>query len=340
MFLYLFQKYNFFFIYVVIGLLSISLEILIRYSLLLLNFNELSKYLPILIGIIFCFFLNIYINFKIPKKIIIKSFAIFTIVSILSIFLQFILNDYFKIFNFNYSLNRIISASMLFFFSFYFHIILSFKSQIKSGVAIYPNNINLIDEKYNLVGGAPDFIHIDIIDKTFNNNAIESNLEYVELIRNKWNFHKFHVHIMSTNINYWINKIVKKNDIVFFHENRNQETNKIINLINKKKATPGISIKYDEDINENLISKFKEVLILCIKTPGESGQKFQSQSLEKIDILNNLKFRKKFKLSIDGGVNYKILKDLNCDNLISASYVFRGKNPIKNIINLRKYKVN
>ena len=73
----------------------------------------------------------------------------------------------------------------------------------------------------------------------------------------------------------------------------------------------------------------KEVLILCIEKPGESGQAFLDTSNGLIKKINNLKIRNKFNLCVDGGLSQKNINKIECEKIVSASNVFKNKNPKK-----------
>ena len=86
-----------------------------------------------------------------------------------------------------------------------------------------------------------------------------------------------------------------------------------------------------EDNVEDVLDVIKmsdAVLMLSIQKPGFSGQKFDMDSLDKIEELNELPFRNDFILCIDGGVNDKLISLLKAENIVSGS-VFEPSNTSK-----------
>ena len=76
-------------------------------------------------------------------------------------------------------------------------------------------------------------------------------------------------------------------------------------------------------------------MILSIENPGFSGQKFNKNSFDLIDRIDKRKDRKKLSLLVDGGVNSKIIKKINCEKIASGSAVLSSKKPILEIMKLQ-----
>ena len=76
-------------------------------------------------------------------------------------------------------------------------------------------------------------------------------------------------------------------------------------------------------------------MLLTIPKPGFSGQKFDATALPILMKLNNHKYRSKFKICVDGGVNDSTVKFLNVESVVSGSYILAAPNPIKNIMHLQ-----
>ena len=52
----------------------------------------------------------------------------------------------------------------------------TFRDFKRVGVAIYANGVENLKDIYERIGQYPDFIHVDIVDQTFSEDAIETNL--------------------------------------------------------------------------------------------------------------------------------------------------------------------
>jgi pentose-5-phosphate-3-epimerase/putative flippase GtrA len=333
------KKAIFFLRYCIIGFISIFIELVIRK--LLLNFNSpqiISSIFPLIIGISFAFTANISFNFKIPRYYYNRSFIYFSIISISSFVIQYFLSKIFIFENLNYEITRFLFSGIIFLIAYFFHIKYSFAKNKKVGVAIYLDDNENIDEIFSKVGFYPDYIHVDFVDETMNENVKKPNFEKLNQIKKIWPNHRIESHIMSKNPIKYIDRFSKYSDVIYFHYEINDEINKVNSLVKKLNIDSGLvlhaSNKYFD--LENIIKSYKEVLILCIKKPGESGQKFLDESTELINKINNLKIRDKFNLCVDGGLSQKNITKIECEKIVSASSVFKNVNPKKQITNLRK----
>ena len=76
-------------------------------------------------------------------------------------------------------------------------------------------------------------------------------------------------------------------------------------------------------------------MILSIDIPGYSGQKFNEKTFDLINRIDERKDRKKLKLLVDGGVNSKLIKKINCEKIVSGAAVLRSNKPIIEIMKLQ-----
>ncbi len=333
------KKVIFFLRYCVIGLISIFIELILRK--LLLSFNSpqiISSIFPLITGITFAFVANITFNFKIPRYYYNKSFIYFSVISISSFTIQYLLSKVFIFQNLNYEITRFLFSGIIFLIAYFFHIKFSFAKNKKVGVAIYLDNNENIEEIFSKVGFYPDYIHIDFVDETMNEDVGKPNFEKLNQVKNKWPNHRIESHIMSKKPLQYIDQFSKYSDVIYFHYEIDEEIKKVSSLINENNIETGVvlhpSVKYDN--LENITKSYKEVLILCIEKPGESGQEFLDTSTELINKINNLKSRDKFNLCVDGGLSQKNISKIECEKIVSASNVFKNANPKKQITYLQK----
>lgn len=333
------KKFSFFIRYSIIGILSIALELTIRNLFLNFTLNSIiTNIFPLIAGIIFAFINNVSFNFKIPRYYLKKSFIYFSLISVSSFSLQLIISKL-TIFNqFNYELTRYIISGLVFLVAYNFHIKFSFAKNKKVGVAIYLNDQDDIDDIFNKVGFYPDYIHIDFVDNTMNPSSKNLKFDKFKIIKNKWPNHRIESHIMSKYPSKYIDKFSVYSDVIYFHNEINEDIDCVKKSIIKNNVLPGLvlhaSKKY-KDI-EKIINSYKEVLVLCIEKPGESGQIFLHESETLIKEINNLKHRGKFNLCIDGGLSAENINRIQSEKIVSATNIFTNINPKKQIINLQK----
>ena len=107
-----------------------------------------------------------------------------------------------------------------------------------------------------------------------------------------------------------------------------------------KKA--GISLKPHTPVSDIVpfIPEIDLVLIMSVE-PGQGGQIFQVQALEKIVALKELIGRKKVQISVDGGVNSETAEACRfagADILVAGTSILKTKNYAKAIQTLKGFK--
>ena len=326
-------KYRFLFGYIIIGALSLIVEFAI-YNFLnkFIEIEIIASLFSVLIGILFSFWCNVRYNFKISKAKRNRALIYFIIISFSSYLLQiFIINRYTSYFA--YETLRTITSGSLFWIAYLFHRHYSFKDFKKVGVAIYANGLEDIDSLYKKVEQYPDFIHVDIVDQTFNEKSKKVLTYKTEVIKGYWNKKMIEAHIMSKFPKKWILDMTENVNRIFVHTDIDENLEDTLKLIKSKNCESGLVIQTEEEINvfEKYNHLIDSILILSIKNPGYSGQTFNHECLDLISKINQHKFRYKTTLVVDGGVNKKNISLINSENVVSGSYVLNSEKPIKSI---------
>ena len=323
-------------IYIFIGICSLLFELWIR-RIFTIAFSEKSFLLhfSILFGIIFAFYFNIKLNFNVPKLYLKRSLVYFLIISFSSYIFQLFIKSRINFESLNFEETRFLISGMFFLVGYFFHIKFSFKDIRKVGVAIYANGYEDIKKIYEKIGPYPDFIHVDIIDKTMNQNALDTKLSKIEIVKAYWPNHQIHTHIMSKYpLNCLDDEIYKFSDIIYFHHEILDNKKKVIEEIKNHKKIPGLVLhcinEYDD--LDDIVKDFREILVLSIKKCGVSGQNFEEKSFALIDRLNSLSHRKKFKVCVDGGIKSNLISKFSSERIASGSDVLNNTNPKRQIM--------
>ena len=339
------KKINFFFyskknliIYIIIGFLSLIFELIVRrFIFLYISTDPNVLFLSVFFGIIFAFYFNIKFNFNVPNIYLKRSLFYFTFISLISYLSQYLINKKLVVIDLSFEVSRILISGIFFLIAYFFHIKISFKDSRKVGVAIYANGYENIKKIFNMIGPYPDFIHVDIVDKTMNVNALDTNLSRLELVKAYWPKHNIETHIMSKDpLKVLDNILIENSDIIYIHseiKNKNETLNKILD----KGKIPGLvlhSINEYENLEET-IGDFREILVLSIKKPGFSGQLFNEKSLKLIKRINSLKNRKNFNLCVDGGINSNLINKFISEKVVSGSDVLNSLDPVNQIMKLQ-----
>ena len=170
----------------------------------------------------------------------------------------------------------------------------------------------------------PDYIHIDVMDGEFVNNTSFPYKE-VETLVDGFNYD---VHLMVNDVKKYIDdfKNINPKYITFHVEVGN--TLDLINYLKDKNIKVGLAINPRTDIEEVIpyLGYIDLVLVMSVE-PGQGGQKFIMDTIDRIDKLYEYRKDKdlNFEISVDGGINDETIKYVSkCDIVVSGSYVTNG----------------
>ena len=339
-------RFRFLSLYMVIGALSLLLELGLRSQLQFLGVHVfLATTISLIMGILFAFFGNTYVNFRIPPARRNRALLYFVAISLFSGALQWSVSQGLDELNLGYDQSRMFISGSLFMVAYLLHRRFSFRDFKQVGVAIYANGVEDLQSIYAKIGQYPDFIHVDIVDASFAPDAKDNKTYRMETIRTLWPNLEIHTHIMSKSPSRWIPEILSYSDIVFIHWECDEHIETILKQIQQSGKKAGIALcmsTVPEKIEQQL-KNVDAVLLLTIPEPGRSGQKFDMDGLVYIDQLNSMPFRKKFRICVDGGVNDKIAPQLQVEDVVSGSSVLNHRDPKKQILCLQtagRYEAN
>ncbi len=330
-------RYRHLFYYIIIGFISIIIELMV-FSFFSRSVNSVvSQGIALSTGIAFAYYLNVRFNFEVPKPKRRVALLFFIIISISSYLINLLINSSINITILPHELSRLLISGGLFAVFYLLHRRFTFHEYKQVGVAVYAHkdeNIKDIWEKVKFVG---DFIHIDIVDSSFDEDAPDPTTYRLEAVKAYWPNIEIHTHIMSKTPSKWFKDVLEYSDTVIIHYEIEEDVKELLKEIKDKNKRAGICLQLSTPVEKaaEYIDHVDEIMLLTIPKPGHSGQKFDFDSLERIDFLNNHPDRNKFSLCIDGGVNGQLAHLLQVEKVISGSYVLAADNPFKNIISLQ-----
>lgn len=166
-----------------------------------------------------------------------------------------------------------------------------------------------------------DYIHIDVMDKTFVDNVAYSMEEIREInaISNK----KLDVHLMVSDPFKYIDNLRDMNiEYITFHVEIDKDINKLIDIVHGMGYKCGLAINPNTNIDalEQYINNIDLILVMSVM-PGYGGQLFINSIYNKLESLRN-KY-KNITISVDGGINQDNIYKLSSlvDMVVIGSYL-------------------
>jgi len=185
-----------------------------------------------------------------------------------------------------------------------------------------------------------DWFHLDIMDGMFVPN-ISYGFPVIQLVK-KHAKKPLDVHLMIVDPDRYIDNFHKAGaNILTVHYEACNHLHRTVQKIKSLGIKAGVSLNPHTPVHllKDIIADIDLVLIMSVN-PGFGGQKFIPNAIEKIKELKQLIIDKKSNtlIEVDGGVdntNAKTLIEAGCDVLVAGSYIFKSKNQLKTIEELK-----
>lgn len=153
----------------------------------------------------------------------------------------------------------------------------------------------------------------------------------------------FDVHLMVERPLSFINPFIEAGaDRICFHIEAKDDAEKVIESVKRRDAQVGLALNPPTPLEKikHLLGALDCIIIMSVN-PGFSGQRFIKESIRKIKEARELvaKERAGCKIEVDGGVeksNIKEVVEAGAQILVCGSSVFRGDDPLKNLLTLRE----
>jgi ribulose-phosphate 3-epimerase len=328
---------HFLLLYILIGFASIVLELIIFKALSRAMPDLAAKVIGVAGSVAFAFVLNARYNFRVPRPKLVKAFAWFVSISFLSLFLNIAFQKRLAEMGFSYAVSRIIASGCLFYLAYLLHRRFTFREFKKVGVAVYAHGVEDIRKIWEKIQFYSDFIHVDLVDKSYNESAPDPATYRIEAIRAYWPDREIHCHIMSRTPSEWLDKVIPHVDTVLIHVEAQDDVRALLSRIRAEGKKAGLVLMAATPVEacRPYLSQLDEIMLLTIPNPGKSGQKFDMGSLERIEAINDWAERGRFTLCVDGGVNSQNVHLLQVEKVVSGSFVLDHDQPIRRIMSLQ-----
>lgn len=180
-----------------------------------------------------------------------------------------------------------------------------------------------------------DFIHIDTMDGKFVNNYQLPVSEIVEL--NKITKKPFDIHLMVENPQEYIEKLANLNiEYITFHIEINHNILDLITIVKKLGYKAGLSINPKTPIEAILpYLEYLDLVLIMSVEPGQGGQAFIPNSLEKAATIRN--YKNNITIEMDGGIKEHNINEIKkfVDIAVVGSYITNQENYQEAINNLK-----
>lgn len=203
-----------------------------------------------------------------------------------------------------------------------------------------------IQKFYDIECAGTNYFHIDVMDGKFvKNNTVKIMEEYTNYIKQISNT-KIDVHLMVEDVEKFVKEYADMEvDSITFHIESVKDQKEVLNIIKyikDKNIQVGLSIKPETENKEiyEYLPYIHKVLVMSVE-PGEGGQKFIENTIEKVKNLSNYIEENKYEIDIevDGGINSENaynLKEVGANILVAGTYIINSENMKEAIKSLKK----
>ncbi|WP_350344888.1 ribulose-phosphate 3-epimerase [Proteinivorax tanatarense] len=199
--------------------------------------------------------------------------------------------------------------------------------------------LNLQKDIEDVEESGAHWLHIDVMDGHFVPN-ITFGADYVKAIKNFTSL-TCDVHLMIKQPEKYIPSFAQSGaDIITVHYEAVTHLHRVVQMIKDHGAKAGVAINPATNVESlrYILEEVDLVLVMSVN-PGFGGQKFITNSIEKIRHLKSIMPDKRgVEIQVDGGVNGDIAKKLihaGATSLVAGSHIFNNKDRKKAIKSLQ-----
>jgi ribulose-phosphate 3-epimerase len=185
-----------------------------------------------------------------------------------------------------------------------------------------------------------DWLHIDVMDGVFVPNISFGFpvLDYVKKLSTK----PLDVHLMIVDPMKFVKEVKDSNAYLMnIHYEVSTHLHRSIQQIKEAGMKAAVTLNPHTPVSllQDVVTELDMVLLMSVN-PGFGGQKFISNTVNKVAELKELIIKKGSNalIEVDGGINLetgKLVVDAGADALVAGNFVFKSENPIETIAALK-----
>ena len=185
-----------------------------------------------------------------------------------------------------------------------------------------------------------DWLHIDVMDGVFVPNISFGFpvLDYVKKLSTK----PLDVHLMIVDPMKFVKEVKDSNAYLMnIHYEVSTHLHRSIQQIKEAGMKAAVTLNPHTPVSllQDVVTDLDMVLLMSVN-PGFGGQKFISNTVNKVAELKELIIKKGSNalIEVDGGINLetgKLVVDAGADALVAGNFVFKSENPIETIAALK-----
>lgn len=185
-----------------------------------------------------------------------------------------------------------------------------------------------------------DWLHIDVMDGVFVPNISFGFpvLDYVKKLSTK----PLDVHLMIVDPMKFVKEVKDSNAYLMnIHYEVSTHLHRSIQQIKEAGMKAAVTLNPHTPVSllKDVVNDLDMVLLMSVN-PGFGGQKFISNTVNKVAELKELILKKGSNalIEVDGGINLetgKLVVDAGADALVAGNFVFKSENPIETIAALK-----
>ncbi len=327
-------RYRYLLLFTLIGFLSIVLEVVLVRCLPAAWPGAVKTLTGFTCGMVFAFYANAILNFKMPRRYFLKTFALFCAISCLSYSLNVVASRAIpRLCDVPYPLDRFATAGLFFLLAYFLHRRFTFDKARKLGVAIYAAEGEDVDTVFGKIGWQLDHVHVDLVDQTMDPAARTVDLEQIDRARKLWPRLRLNIHLMSKTPLMWLPQLWGRIDGALIHLDIADDPWEVIAQcrIHGKK----VGVVWTRGVPASAILPFLPhidmAMVLGVADPGRSGQTMMAEAVEMSRVLEALASRYRVDTVFDGGLTLSNSTRIPAQYIISSSGVLQSDRPLHTV---------